>query len=142
MTTQAQQLTPLTPLASRAWTTVAFLWLAYFINYVDRQTVFSIFPVLRSELQFSNAELGLIGSIFIWVYSLCCPPAGRLADRLRRERLIPASLALWSAATLATGLSRSVTSLLFWRGVMGVTEGLYFPAAVSAIGALHPGATR
>ncbi len=128
--------------ARRAWTIVAALWLAYFINYVDRQAVFSILPVLREDLHFTNAQLGLIGSIFIWVYSLCCPPAGRLADRVRRELMIPLSMILWSLATLATGLSRSVASFLFWRGMMGVTEGLYFPAAVSAIGSAHPGATR
>jgi MFS family permease len=126
----------------RPWTIVALLWLAYWINYVDRQAVFSILPVLREELGFTNAQLGLIGSIFIWVYSLCCPPAGRLADRARREVIIPLSMVLWSLATLATGLSRSVAEFLFWRGMMGVTEGLYFPAAVSAIGSVHPGATR
>lgn len=128
--------------SQKPWIIVGLLWLAYFINYVDRQAVFSILPVLQKELHFSNAQLGLIGSVFIWVYSLCCLPAGRLADRVRRELLVPASLALWSLATLATGLSRSVETFLFWRGVMGLAEGLYFPAAVSLIGAVHPGPTR
>ncbi len=121
---------------------VGLLWLAYFLNYVDRQVVFSILPVLQKELGFSSTQLGLIGSIFLWVYSLTCPPAGRLADRVRREWLLPASLVLWSLATLATGLSGTITALLVWRGVMGITEGLYFPAAVSVLGGLHPGATR
>ncbi|MBI1790426.1 MAG: MFS transporter [Acidobacteria bacterium] len=129
-------------LLRRPWTIVAFLWAAYLINYVDRQSVFSILPVLERELGFTPTQLGLIGSIFIWVYSLCSPLAGRLADRVRLDRLIPASLLLWSLATLATGLSRSVEALLFWRGVIGVTEGLYFPAALAAIGAAHPGPTR
>ena len=128
--------------SNKPWIIVGLLWLAYFVNYLDRQVVFSILPVLQKELHFTNAQLGLIGSIFIWVYSLACPPAGRLADRFRREWLAPASLVLWSVATLATGLSRSVESFLFWRGIMGVTEGLYFPAAVSVIAAVHPGATR
>lgn len=125
-----------------AWFTVAVLWFAYFLNYIDRQVVFSIFPVLRTDLHFSDTQLGLVGTLFIWVYSLCMPLTGRLADAVRRDRLVIASLILWSLATLGTALSASVTAFLFWRAVMGVTESLYVPAALATIAVLHPGATR
>jgi MFS family permease len=125
-----------------AWVTIALLWFAYLLNYVDRQIVFSIFPVLRSDLGFSNTQLGLIGTLFLWVYSLCMPLTGRLADLVRRDRLVITSLILWSLATLGTALSGSANSLLFWRAVMGVTESLYVPAALSTIAILHAGATR
>lgn len=125
-----------------AWAAVALLWVAYLTNYVDRQVVFSIFPVLRKELHFSETQLGLVGSVFIWVYSLCMPLTGRMADLFRRERVIIVSLVLWSGATLGTALSGSVASFLFWRGAMGVTESLYMPASLGLIAALHPGATR
>ena len=126
----------------RPWTMIALLWVAYFINYADRQLIFSQFPVLSRELGFTATQLGLIGTVFLWVYSLTSPFAGRLADRFRLEWLIPASLVLWSLATLGTGFSRSVPELLVWRGLIGVTEGLYFPAALAAIGAVHSGKTR
>jgi len=125
-----------------AWTTVALLWFAYLLNYVDRQVVFSIFPVLRSELGFSDLQLGLVGTLFIWVYSLCMPLTGRLADVVRRDRLVTSSLVLWSLATLGTALSASARAFLFWRAVMGVTESVYVPAALATIAALHPGRTR
>jgi MFS family permease len=125
-----------------AWLTVAFLWFAYLLNYIDRQIVFSIFPVLRADLGFSNTQLGLVGTLFLWVYSLCMPLTGRLADLVRRDRLVILSLVLWSLATLGTGLSGSVSAFLFWRAVMGVTESLYVPAALATIAILHPGATR
>jgi MFS transporter, Spinster family, sphingosine-1-phosphate transporter len=125
-----------------AWTVVALLWVTYLLNYVDRQVVFSIFPALQSELGFTSAQLGWIGSIFIWVYSLSNPLVGRLADVVRRDHIIIASLVLWSLATAATGLAKSVDSFLFWRGVMGITEGLYVPAALGMIGMLHGPATR
>jgi len=125
-----------------AWRFVAFLWLVYVINYVDRQVVFSIFPALRQDLGFTDTSLGLIGAVFTWVYSLSMPLAGRTADMLRRDRVILSGLLLWSAATLGTGLSRTVGEFLVWRGVMGVTESLYMPAALSLIAGLHPGATR
>ena len=67
---------------------------------------------------------------------------GRIADLFRRDRLIVGSLVLWSCATLGTGLSHSISAFLFWRGVMGLTEALYLPAAAGLIGELHPGTTR
>jgi MFS family permease len=125
-----------------AWTIVGFLWLALLLNYMDRQLVFSMFPVLKSEIGFSGAQLGLIGSVFIWTYCLCQGPAGWLADVLPKGRMIIASLTLWSAATLGTGLSHSIFGILCWRAVMGITESLYMPAALALIAGMHPVATR
>lgn len=121
---------------------VGLLWFAYLLNYVDRQIIFSIFPALRADLGFSDVQLGLVGTLFLWVYSLCMPVTGRLADLIRRDRLVLTSLLLWSLATLGTALSGTATSLLLWRAVMGVTESLYVPAALSIIAILHRGATR
>lgn len=124
------------------WTLIVFLWITYFLNYVDRQVIFSLLPALRSQIALTNVELGLIGSAFIWLYSLASPLGGRLADRYGRTRVIVASLLLWTGATLGTGLSHAAWALLFWRGAMGVTEALYFPAAVSLIGAVHGARSR
>jgi MFS family permease len=125
-----------------AWWVVVFLWFTFLLNYVDRQLVFSIFPMLRRDLGFTDAQLGLVGSLFIWTYCLCMPLAGWLADRIRRERLILISLILWSLATLGTAVSRSISDMLFWRIVMGITESLYAPAAFGLIGLLHSEASR
>ncbi len=126
----------------RAWLVVGMLWVAYLINYVDRQVVFSIFPALQRDIGFSNAQLGLIGTIFVWVYSLCNPLVGKLADTVSRTRLIVASILLWSVATLATGFAGSVEVFLACRAVMGVTEAMYVPPALGVIGTLHSGLTR
>lgn len=104
--------------------------------------VYSVFPALRIDLQFSDAQLGLIGSIFSWIYSACMPVAGWLADRLRRDRMIVVSMALWSLATVGCGFSGSVMAFLLWRGVMGVTEALYYPAAVGLLASIHGDGTR
>ena len=48
---------PVAATSAFAWTALAFLWFAYALNYLDRQVVFSIFPVLRSDLHFSDALL-------------------------------------------------------------------------------------
>jgi MFS family permease len=70
-----------------AWSVVALLWFTFLLNHMDRQLVFSIFPILRRDLGFTDARIGLVGSLFIWTYALCMPIAGWLADRSRRERV-------------------------------------------------------
>src|ERR1017187_5449720 len=103
---------------------------------------YSIFPALKADLRFTDAQLGLIGSVFAWVYSICMPIAGRLSDILRRDRMIVASMVLWSAAILGCSFSQSVLQFLIWRAVMGVTEALYYPAAVGILAEAHSGGTR
>ena len=58
----------------------------------------------------------------MWVYSICMPLMGRIADVLRRDRLVLASLVLWSLATFGTWLRGSVTTFLFWRAAMRITN--------------------
>ncbi|MBS1871978.1 MAG: MFS transporter [Acidobacteria bacterium] len=121
---------------------LALLWIAFALNYLDRQMVYSMFPALKGELGFDGARLGLIGSVFGWVYTLSMPFAGRLADVWRRDVLIVASLVLWSIAALGCGLAGSAWTFLGWRAVMGVTEALYYPAALAFLSALYPAAAR
>jgi MFS family permease len=126
----------------RGYKLVALLWIALGLNYVDRQMVFSIYPALRADLGFTPTQLGLIGSVFTWVYAFSMPGAGWLADRLKRNRMIAGSMVLWSLAALACGLSHSISAFLFWRAVMGVTEALYYPAAAAMLADAHGPATR
>ncbi len=124
-------------LERRAWLLVGFTWIAYCLNYSDRQVIFSIFPILKSELHFSDAQLGLTGSAFLWVYGLCSPIAGQIGDRFSKRRLVALSLLLWSGVTALTGLSHSVGMVLTCRALTGVTESLFVPAAVALLANAH-----
>lgn len=128
--------------ANRPWSVVGLLWVAFLINYLDRQVVFSILPALRRDLHFSDTQIALTGTVFTWVYCFSMPFSGRLADVVRRDRIIVASVILWSLATLATGLSNSVVPFLASRAAMGITEALFMPAAVALVASAHGGATR
>lgn len=121
---------------------IGLLWVAFALNYLDRQMVYSMFPALRAELGIEPARLGLIGSVFLWVYTLSMPLAGRLANRGHREWTVMASLVLWSVATLGSGVARSEGEFVGWRAAMGVTEALYFPAAVALIATYYPAEKR
>ncbi len=121
---------------------VGFMWFAYFLNYCDRQAVFSMFPVLKSDLGFSDNQLGLVGSYFLWVYGIGSFFAGQIGDRFSKRRLIVTSLALWSLVTFATGLARSANMLLVLRAVMGISEALFMPAAIALTANAFPPTTR
>jgi MFS family permease len=125
-----------------AWVLVALLSVAFVINYMDRQVVFAIFPILRREMNFSETQLGLVGSLFTWTYSAAMPISGRLADIFPKHRMVIASLVLWSIATITTALSRDINEFLISRVFMGLSESLYVPAAIALITHAHAGATR
>lgn len=124
------------------WTLVVYLSITFVIAYMDRQMVFAIFPLLRSDLGFTDAQLGLAGSAFTWTYAIAMPFSGRLADMFPRDKLIILALAIWSLATLGTGLSGSVNQFLVWRVTMGLSEALYVPAAMRLMTQAHSGKTR
>lgn len=121
----------------RGWIVVALLWIAYFLNYTDRQLVFAIFPVLREQLRFTDRELGLAGSVFLWVYAFTSPVAGQIGDWIPKRTLVVLSLVLWSAATALTGMAQSPGSVLACRALIGVVEGLFMPAAIALAASAH-----
>lgn len=118
------------------------MWVAYFLNYSDRQVIFSIFPILKSELGFTDTQLGLTGSIFLWVYAICSPIAGQIGDRFSKRRLVVLSLVLWSGVTALTGFAGTALLLLACRALIGVTESLFIPAAVALTANAHGPRTR
>ena len=110
---------------------VVWMWFAYLLNYCDRQAIFAMFPVLKTDLQMTDLQLGLTGTVFLWVYGLGCPIAGILADRFPKGNMVVVSLILWSLVTILTGLSTSATMLLGLRAAMGISEALFMPAAIA-----------
>jgi predicted MFS family arabinose efflux permease len=116
---------------TRAGALVAFMWFAYFLNYCDRQAVFSMFPSLKADLHMSDAQLGYVGAMFLWVYAFGCPISGYLGDRFSKRLLVVLSLVVWSLVTVGTGLVTSGVMLLSMRAAMGVSESLYMSSAVA-----------
>ena len=116
---------------------VAFMWVAYFLNYCDRQAIFAMFPVLKTDLGMTDKQLGLTGSIFLWVYGFGCPLAGQIADKYSKRVLVVISLVIWSLVTVGTGFVGSAFLLLALRAAMGVSESLYMPAAIALTSNAH-----
>ena len=118
------------------------LWFVCFFNYADRQAIFSVFPLLKSEMGLSDVQLGVVGAAFMWMYALFGPLAGWLGDRLSRKTLIIGGLIFWSVITAATALCRSYWQLTLVRALSGLGEAFYFPASMSLISDYHGADTR
>jgi len=91
---------------------LVILMLINFVNYVDRQIIFSLFPALRREFGLSFTQLGSLATAFTVVLALGSLPLGILADRISRRKVISAGVLFWSAATFFSGLAGSFRSLL------------------------------
>ncbi|MEX2262256.1 MAG: MFS transporter [Bryobacteraceae bacterium] len=124
------------------WTLIAFLWVCYVLNHADRQVVYTLFPALQREFAYSDTVLGLTGALFLWVYGLCSPISGILGDRWSKTGLVAGSLAVWSTFTVLSGLSPNGTFLLVCRGLLGVSESLFMPAAYALMANAHGPETR
>jgi MFS family permease len=120
------------------WQLLALLWLTFFLNQADRQAFNVVLPLIRAELRLTDLQLGMVASLFSLAFALSLPFAGYAGDVLSRKRLIVWSLALWSLATMLTGLTGGVATLVLCRSLAtGSGEAMYFPAANSLIGQHH-----
>ncbi|MFZ4854826.1 MAG: spinster family MFS transporter [Desulfuromonadaceae bacterium] len=101
---------------------LALLLAVNLLNYVDRQALYAVFPLIKADLKLSDAGLGFLGSAFMFCYMLAAPIFGRLGDRGNRARLAAGGLAVWSLATMLSGLAGSYRMLLAARSLVGVGE--------------------
>lgn len=115
------------------WLVLAVFVLSTAINYLDRQTLATLAPLLRAESHLSNAQYGLILTAFSLTYAASAPFAGMLTDRIGLSRAISLAVGLWSCAGIATGFTGGIGGLVSCRAVLGVAEAGGIPAAGKAI---------
>lgn len=126
------------------WILVGLLWGVALLNYMDRQMLSTMEPAMQidiRELQ-SAANFGYLMGIFLWVYGIMSPVSGVIADMFNRKWLIVGSLFVWSGVTFCMGYATTFHQLYWLRAIMGVSEALYIPAALSLIADFHRGKTR
>jgi len=120
---------------------VALLWFVACLNYLDRIMLTTMRASVLAEIPMSEAQFGLLTSAFLWVYGLCSPIGGFLADRFRRSYVIIGSLFVWSLVTWLTSHCTTFGQLLATRALMGISEACYVPAALALISDYHRGPT-
>ncbi|MBQ0086376.1 MAG: MFS transporter [Bacteroidales bacterium] len=126
------------------WVVVGLLWIVALLNYMDRQMLSTMREAMQidiSELE-SAVNFGRLMAIFLWIYGCISPFAGAVADRISRKWLIIASLGVWSAVTLLMGHCTTFNQIYWLRAIMGISEALYIPAALSLIADYFTGSAR
>lgn len=126
------------------WIVVALLWVVALLNYMDRQMLSTMRDAMQIDITDleSAVNFGRLMAIFLWIYGCVSPFAGAIADRINRKWLIIASLGVWSAVTLLMGYCTTFDQVYWLRALMGISEALYIPAALSLIADYFTGSSR
>jgi MFS family permease len=95
-----------------------------------------------AKFSLTDAQFGLLTSVFLWSYGILSPFGGFFADKYSRKKVIVFSVLIWSAVTLWTGFVSSFEEMLIARILMGISEACYIPAALALITDYHRGRTR
>jgi len=120
------------------WQLIILLWFAYFLNQGDRQVFNVVIPLIKTDLNLSDVQIGTIATVFTLVYGILVPFAGFAGDILRRKWIVFFSLMIFSVGTLFTGVSNGMFLLIVFRSLTtGGGEAFYYPAATSLIGQFH-----
>ncbi len=106
---------------------LALLVTAGVVNYVDRATLAVANPLIRQELGFSIADMGLLLSAFLWAYAFAQLPAGALADRLGPRLTLTLGLSVWSLGQMLGGAVNNFWQFTGARVVLGAGEAPHFP---------------
>ena len=119
--------------SDRRWSALALIVTAQFMVILDVAIVNVALPSIKSDLNFSQANLQWVISAYAIMFGGALLLGGRLADLLGRRRLFVAGLALFAASSLLCGLAWSEGSLIAFRAVQGLGGALLAPAALSLL---------
>jgi predicted MFS family arabinose efflux permease len=117
---------------------LALIFCLSLFNYIDRQALYAVFPLIKADLRLSDAKLGFLASSFMLVYMCFAPFVGYFGDRVRRPLIIGVSAIFWSVSTVFSGLARSYGQLLVTRSAVGVGEAGYGTVSPSFLAEWFP----
>ncbi len=122
------------PSAIEGWVVTLLLLVAFTFSFVDRQVLNLLVEPIRLDLQVSDTQISFLqGLAFAVTYILMSVPLGRMVDKYNRVGIMIGGVLVWSATTIACGLSRSYSQLLFARFGVGAGEAALTPAAWSVL---------
>jgi ACS family hexuronate transporter-like MFS transporter len=120
------------------WLICGLLFFATTINYIDRQILALLKPILDEELHWTNAQYGALNSFFQGAYAISLLFFGWLVDRFGIKKGYAASIFAWSVAAIGHALVTTVGGFQIARVALGLGEGGNFPAALKAVSHWFP----
>jgi MFS family permease len=121
---------------------LAVLALINFVNFADRQVLNPLVPLLRLHFGVTDTQLGSLQMVLLVILALASIPSGYLADRFNEPKIIASGVLFWSLAAIASGLAPTFAFLFVARGLVGIGEAAYAPAAQSLISDSFPRENR
>ena len=121
-----------------AWVVFALTFGLLISDYMARQVLNAVFPLLKAEWGLTDGQLGFLAGVVPLMVGLLTLPVSMLADRFGRARSIVVMAILWSAATLLCGLARNYDEMLFARVLVGVGEAAYGSVGIAVIISVFP----
>ncbi len=125
-------------LIGHRWAVCGLLFFATTINYIDRQILSLLKPILDDQLHWTNVEFGMVNSAFQGAYGVSLLVFGWLIDKYGTKIGYAISIAAWSLAAMGHALVGSVGGFLWARVALGLGEGGNFPAAIKATALWFP----
>jgi MFS family permease len=117
------------------------MWVLGFVVAVDgadQSILRGVQPFIKHDFHLSDAGIGLLASAFVLANAITTIPAGYLADRLHRRRVIGTTIILWSGFTALTAAAQNFVQLLGIRGLLGFGLGITEPSSNSLLTDLYP----
>ena len=129
------------PLVASAWP-MWVLGLVLGVDAMDQSILRGVAPFIKTAFHVSDAGIGFLASAFVLVNAIVTIPAGYLADRLHRKRVIGWTIVLWSGITALSGAAASFVQLMLVRAALGFGLGITEPSANSLLIDYYPGQQR
>lgn len=112
----------------KRWLAVSVFIVSSTLNYLDRQLLSTLAPLIMAEFQFNQTRFGELVSAFSLAYAMASLFAGWFLDKAGVNRGISTAVAWWSAAAASTGLARNFGLLVICRSALGIGESAGVPA--------------
>ncbi len=126
------------PVRNLRWIIAGLLFLSTVINYIDRQTLSVLGPMLKQEHHWSNADFAWIIISFRVAYSIGQTVAGRFLDRMGTRNGLSITVLWYSVAAMATSLATGLRSFCAFRFLLGAGEAANWPGATKAVSEWFP----
>jgi len=112
------------------WTICAMMFFATTINYMDRQMLGLLAPLLQKDIGWTQVQYAETVMVFTATYALGLAVFGRIADRVAEKGVYGTAMAMWSVAAMLHALASSVPGFAAVRGFLGFSEASNFPVAI------------
>ncbi len=113
-----------------------------FLNYIDRNVLFAVQPLIQKEFVLSDEQIGFLTSAFFICYMIAAPLIVPLADRYSRRWIMAAGALVWSLATLLSAVTHNYDELLLRHVIVGIGEATFVAISPAFLADLFPETIR